>query len=107
MAKPGARDHFATLMRVNERAFTAGQYEVAYHALMGALHAAQDRDEADQLETVAELARAQQQTIDSASPDHPISSLRAHEHGAVGVYALASRQASTQALIARRRAGHG
>jgi hypothetical protein len=105
MAERPVESHFEVLIDVNRRAFAAGQYEVAYHALMAALHAAQDRQAADQLEQVAELAQMQQETIDVSSPGHPLASAQAREHGGNGIYGMASRQASTQALIARRREG--
>jgi hypothetical protein len=105
MARSSVGDHLPALFEVNERAFAAGQYEVAYHALMAALHAAQDQRAADQLQRIAALAQAQQEKIDRSSPQHPLSSTRARDHGATGIFAMASRQAATQALMARRRVG--
>ncbi len=103
-----APDWFAQLMSINREAFDSGRYEVAYHALMAALHAAQDAGDQAFLREVERAAEGQQDRIDSDSPRHRLSSHEAKRHGAVGIFRMAARQASARAAIARReRQAHG
>ena len=97
------RDVYPSLMDANADAFAAGHYETAYHALMAALHAAQDLHDAILLDRVCVLARQQQDSLDAAAPEHRLATHSAGEHRRTGVYAQASRQAGAQATIARLR----
>jgi hypothetical protein len=96
-------DVFPALLDANASAFAAGHYDTAYHALMAALHAAQDQHEPSRLERVSSLAMQQQKFLDQTAPQHRLSTASAGEHGHPGVYAQASRQAETQASLARLR----
>ena len=49
---------YDTLLDVNEQAHDAGHYEIVYHALAGALHAAEVLKDAQRLKTVEHLAEA-------------------------------------------------
>jgi hypothetical protein len=97
------RDLYPVLLDANADAFAAGRYETAYHALMAALHAAQDRHEASRLDSLSSLALQQQEKLDAVAPAHRLSSAAAGGHGHPGVYAQASRQAEVQASLARLR----
>src|SRR5262249_50758845 len=94
-----ARAWFAQLMRTNGEAFDAGHYEVAYHALMAALHAAQDASDMEHLRAVERAAELQQGRIDADAPSHRLSSHEAKKHGALGIYRMAARQASARASM--------
>ena len=94
-------DVYPVLLDANASAFAAGHYETAYHALMAALHAAQDQHEPSRLERVSSLASQQQKFLDQTAPEHRLSTASAAEHGHPGVYAQASRQADAQASLAR------
>jgi hypothetical protein len=89
---------FAQLMRINSEAFDAGHYEVAYHALMASLHAAQDAGDVEHLQAVERTAEQQQDRIDADAP----------KHGAMGIFQLAARQASARAaMVQHDRHAHG
>jgi hypothetical protein len=97
-----AGDLYTDLLRANQEAFAARHFEAAYHALVAALHAAQDDHDAQRLEAVALLAQDQQRELDAAHPGHPLASRSAAERHHVGLYAMAARQAAAQATLARR-----
>jgi hypothetical protein len=100
-----ADDLYPMLLAAHHAAFAAGHYETAYHALMAALHSAQDRHDIHRLDAIAELAAAQQQRIDTNEPEHRLSSATAAARGHSAMLTLASHQAHAQATLARRRAG--
>src|SRR5262249_47927401 len=58
---------------VNTEAFALREFEVAYHALMGALHIADHAGDTDILERVAALAQEQDAALESLHPKHPLS----------------------------------
>jgi hypothetical protein len=93
---------FEQLMRINDEAFAAGRYETAYHALMAALHASQDVGDPVQLRRVEQTAEYQQERIDADSPHHRLSSVEARNHGLVGIFRMAARQASARTAILKR-----
>ena len=99
---------FDQLMQINGDSFAAGRYEVAYHALMAALHAAQDQGDPDLLRRVGLTAEQQQVRIDADSPTHRLASSEAHKHGAMGIFRMAARQASARAtMVQHDRHAHG
>ena len=61
------------LLEVTRRASAAGMYETAYHALAGAMHAAEDGADLQRLAVIREEALRQQDIVDAASPDHRLS----------------------------------
>ena len=102
IAAEQAKAWFAQLMQTNSEAFDAGRYEVAYHALMASLHAAQDAGDGDLLRAVERTAEQQQERIDADAPGHRLSSHEAKKHGAMGIFRMAARQASARAAIVER-----
>lgn len=90
---------FARLMAVNREAFASGHFEAAYHALMAALHVAQDVGDRARLEEVAKLAGEEAEGVDAVQPAHRLSSTTSREHGFESVFRLAARQASVRAHI--------
>jgi glutamate-1-semialdehyde aminotransferase len=95
-------DWFEQLLGINADAFAAGRYEVAYHALMAALHAAQDASDPSHLRRVQQLADQQQDRIDAEAPRHRLASDVARRHGVIGIFRMAARQASARAAIVQR-----
>jgi DNA-binding IclR family transcriptional regulator len=71
------------LLQLHAEAREIGEHQVAYHALAGALHAAESLREVDMLEEVGALAREHGRWIDQNEPTHPLSShsaaLRGHQ----------------------------
>lgn len=86
---------FDQLLSVSREAHAHGQHEVAYHALIAALHAAQDTAHLAGVRAVVTEARAQIEWIDRNAPGHRLSSESAGRHNHPGVYSMLSRQAET------------
>ncbi len=59
---------YTQLMAINMVAFAAGQYAVAYHALVAALHCAQDLRDSVRVVAVLQRADEQRTEIDRLSP---------------------------------------
>jgi hypothetical protein len=58
-------DSYRELLGINRRAFAAGRFEVAYHSLAAALHAARDGSEMLQVRNVGRIAAEQASAIAS------------------------------------------
>jgi hypothetical protein len=94
---------FQGLLRSNEAAFTSGRYEAAYHALMAALHVAQDSEDAEGLLVIVGRAKEQQASIDALAHDHRLSTTSAASRGHKSLYEMAVQQARAQAAMIRLR----
>jgi hypothetical protein len=94
---------FERLMDVNREAFDTGHYEVAYHALMAALHAAADLDDDAAVAAVRNTAESQGAWIDTHAAGHRLSTRSAAAHGGHSVFATTATHAA--AVAARSRAG--
>jgi len=77
---------YGQFLAASEAAFAAGHYEVAYHALMAALHCAEQAADTDRLEEVAQVARRHQQALDAQSPSHRLSSQSSAQRGHRSVF---------------------
>ncbi len=69
---------FAEILELNRRAVDAETFEVAYHLLAAALHAA--ADDLDKIDTVIALAQEQAEAVD-AQPGHAMGYERAAQRG--------------------------
>lgn len=90
---------FDRLMAINAELFADGHFEAAYHALMAALHLAEDAEQEERLLEVSRVAERQRDHIDGLKPPHVLSSESARSRGHDSVYALAVRQATVRARI--------
>ena len=96
------RDLYPSLLSASRQTFDAGCYDTSYHALMAALHAAQDREDTDRLEEVAGVASHHQVELNARAPDHHlVTGLRGRTRA--GLFDMAARQARTVADLIRRR----
>ena len=71
----------ADLLSLGERAAAVGQYEVAYHALAAAMHAAKDAGDRAALDDALTMCEAQSAAIEAIRPPHGMSQLSAHRRG--------------------------
>ena len=74
------------LLRLHAEAREIGEHQVAYHALAGALHAAESLRQSDVLDQVAALAREHGRWIDQNDPQHPLSSQSASIRGHQSIF---------------------
>ncbi|HJP87178.1 MAG TPA: hypothetical protein VJ852_14400 [Gemmatimonadaceae bacterium] len=85
---------FRSLMRrllsVSSAAADVGEFEVAYHALMAALHAAErvgkDAGDPSPLAEIERMAKAQSEKVEKILPAHQLSKAAAKNRGHVSVY---------------------
>ena len=93
---------FEHLLELEQRAFAGGQYDVAYHLLMAALHCGDDLRDARVLARIERLATERLTWIDTNAPQYEHSSAAAAKRGHVSIYSMAATQAHARGLIERR-----
>ena len=74
------------LLALNGRAAALGEYEAAYHALMGALHLADHEGDIAILDRMAAAADEQDRAIEAVQPPHHLSRAEAARRGQVPLY---------------------
>lgn len=78
------------LLSASIAAADSGQFEVAYHALMAALHAAEGIDKeparADAITEIERVAREQSARVEKLKPVHQLSRMAAGARGHKSVY---------------------
>jgi hypothetical protein len=79
-------DLLSTLLVLSGDAEAAGNYETAYHLLMGALHDADYRGDIGGVERVADFARKQEARLEAIDPPHHLSSTSAKGRGTPALY---------------------
>src|SRR5262245_14865796 len=84
------------LLGINHAAFTAGHYDVAYHALMAALHGMQTLADVAGLAEVKRRAEEQLAWIDRHAPTYEHSTSSAQKRGQVSIYRTLALQAGTR-----------
>jgi hypothetical protein len=92
----------AILDRLLELAAEAGaldQHEVAYHALMAALHAAEETGDVGNVARVESVADAENRRVEACVPPHNLSSVMAAARGTQSLYS--SFHTHAEALRAR------
>jgi hypothetical protein len=106
LSDPNSTDHlYRHLLDLHEEAFRASRFELSYHLLAAALHAAEDRDSVELLTEVGTLAEQCQQKVDALRPDHRLSSASARKRGNPAQYAaLVSIAAAVRGRISADRA---
>jgi hypothetical protein len=99
-------DFYAPLFALSRDAHAIGEFEVAYHALVAAMHAVAEGDDVALLDAVEREARRQIAWIDEHAPEHRLSTSSAQKHAHPGVYAMLAREAAMQADLAHLRKNH-
>jgi hypothetical protein len=97
-----ANDLYARLLAANADAMAVHLYEVAYHALAAALHAAEPLEDPERFDAVERLAGRQQELINHQAPDHRLATRSAGERGHAGLFPTLAAQARAKALMARK-----
>ncbi len=64
---------YTQLMAINALSYAGGQYTVAYHALVAALHCAQDLRDSARALAVLQRADEQREAIDRQAPDQRLA----------------------------------
>jgi hypothetical protein len=74
------------VLKLNAEAAAQGDYEVAYHLLMAALHVADHAKDAAGVERIAQLAREQGGALERLQPPHHLSRRQAQLRGQTAVF---------------------
>jgi hypothetical protein len=84
---------------INRCAFEGQEFDIAYHALVTALHCARCLGSVEHLREVEELALTQLTYIDKHHPEYAHSSASAQSRHRFSVFDTAARQARARALM--------
>ena len=71
---------------MNAELFAAREFEAGYHALMAALHAAEQRQDTAALDRIGAAAKSQSDQIDATQPTHKLSKSQAEQRGQMPIY---------------------
>ena len=74
------------ILELNRRAAAQGEFEVAYHLLMAALHAADHGANEEALLRLGQLARDQAEAVEAVHPPHHLSRRQALARGQTSVF---------------------
>ena len=78
---------FGELLELNARAAARGNYEVAWHLLMAALHCVEhDEEDATVLARLVAIAKQQGAAIESQVPSHHLSRRHAEARGQTALF---------------------
>jgi hypothetical protein len=72
---------YQRLITLHNEAFNAARYDVGYHVLAAALHAAEEMESLELLGEVGQLAEESQKSIDALKPQHRMSTSSALKRG--------------------------
>ena len=99
-----ADELYRNLLQMHGDAFQAGRYELGYHLLAAAFHAADELEHVDLLTEVGALAETRQREVDAITPEHRLSTASAQRRGIQPLYrVLAAIVASAKGRIAAER----
>jgi hypothetical protein len=90
------------LLEISRKALVAGAFEMAYHALASALHAAEVASDTEQLVKIQQEALRQQDVVDREAPGHRLSRSAGREQGRSGWHEVLAGQVT--AILSRHRA---
>jgi hypothetical protein len=96
-------DSYSRLLGINRQAFSEAHYEVAYHALAAALHAASDEADQIRVREVQVVAIEQRDWIDEHRPEHRLSSASARKRGQQNIFWMLERQAAALGQLTLRK----
>jgi hypothetical protein len=93
------REFYRDLMRMNRECFEGGEFDIAYHTLMSALHCAQQLKDISYLREIERLANEQVKYIDVHHPEYEHSTVSASNRNHVSVFQTLARQANARITI--------
>jgi hypothetical protein len=94
---------YTQLLDLSGRMADAGEYEVAYHALMAALHCAESAGNAGRLAEVARVCRGYKLTVDALVPPHRLATRQSSHGRSVFEMGAATAEVTAQRLENRER----
>ena len=101
------RTVYSRLFRISEDTFASREYDVAYHALSGALHCAASLKDTKYLKEVERLAGDQLKWIDTHAPEYEHSTQSSSKRGLPSIYKNLATMANAKAVILQHEAKKG
>src|SRR5215510_13496467 len=105
-AESKLRDVYSRLIQINQEMFTDAEYDIAYHALSGALHCAAGLREINYLVQLEHLADDQLAWIDAHDPDYEHSTQSSAKRSLVSIYKNLAKMADARVAIIQNEAKH-
>ena len=106
MENSNLKDVYARLIQINQETFAGAQYDIAYHALSGALHCAATLKDVNYLVEVERLADKELAWIDAHNPEYEHSTPSSTERGVKSIYRNLTTMANTKVLLIQREANY-
>ena len=100
------RDIYSRLIQINQKLFADREYDIAYHALAGALHCAATLRELNYLAQLEHLADDQLAWIDAHDPDYEHSTQSSARRGLTSIYKNLAKMAVARVAIIQNEAKH-
>ena len=100
------KDIFSRLIQINQEMFADAEYDIAYHALAGALHCAATLREINYVTQPEHLADDQLAWIDAHDPDYEHSTQSSAKRGLTSIYKNLANMAVARVAIIRNDAKH-
>ena len=93
------RDIYRDLMQMNRKCFEGEKFDIAYHALMAALHCAQELKDIPYLQEIERAANEQLKYIDANHAEYEHSTVAASKRNHVSIFQTLARQANARIVI--------
>ena len=107
MDKSSLKDVYSRLIQINQETFDGAQYDIAYHALSGALHCAASLKDVNYLVEVERLADKELAWIDAHNPEYEHSTRSSAGRGHRSIYRTLTTMANAKVVIIQREANTG
>jgi len=107
MENSNLKDVYARLIQINQETFDGAQYDIAYHALSGALHCAATLKDVNYLVEVERLANKELAWIDAHNPEYEHSTRSSAGRGLRSIYRNLTTMANAKVVIIQRPANTG
>lgn len=99
MKETSLRDVYDRLMHINQETFAGSEYDIAYHALSGALHCGEGLKQIQYLNEVKRRADEELAWTDAHAPEYEHSTQAAARRGHQSVFKNLGNMASARAVI--------
>jgi uncharacterized protein YecT (DUF1311 family) len=99
MSDASLKETYLRLIQINQETFAGGEYDVAYHALSGAIYCAASLKEINYIVEVERLAVQQLAWIDAHDPEYEHSTESSSKRGLPSIYSNLAKMANAKVLI--------
>jgi hypothetical protein len=90
---------YSRLIEINQESFVGEEFDVAFHALSGALHCAENIKDSKYLKEVERLAKEQLKWVDTHNPEYQHSTQSAHVRGHISIFQHLANMANARVTM--------